>query len=203
MKKGLFITFEGIEGSGKSTHCKYAVQYLKKKGCDVVVMREPGGTKIGEKIRSVLLDKKNSAMSVECELLLYNAARAQIVHEVIQPALKQKKIVVCDRFFDSTIAYQCFGGKLDQTIAERMNTFAAMGLTPDKTFLLDSNVERGLARAGRGDRMELKSLAFHKRVRKGFLHIVERNPKRFCLLQEMAIEKGRPLIERVLDELCT
>lgn len=200
-KKGMFITFEGIEGSGKSTHCKHAVNYLQNKGLDVLVLREPGGTEIGEEIRTILLDKKNGAMSVECELLLYNAARAQIVSEVIVPALRQKKVVVCDRFYDSTIAYQCFGGKLDHAIAHTMNTFAAMGLIPDKTFLLDSNVARGLARAGRGDRMELKSLAFHKRVRKGFLQIAESARERFCVVKEMSIDAGRPIIERELDEL--
>ncbi len=173
-KKGMFITFEGIEGSGKSTHAKYAVQYLKKKGHDVVVLREPGGTVIGEQIRKILLDKKNAVMGVACELLLYNAARAQIVDEVIKPAMIRGAVIVCDRFYDSTIAYQCYGGKVNEEIATSMNVFAAMGIGPDKTFLLDSDVERGLARAGRGDRMELKSVAFHKRVRKGFFGYCEK-----------------------------
>ena len=201
-KKGLFITFEGIEGSGKSTHCKHAAAYLKKKGCEVLLLREPGATKIGEKIRGLLLDKTHINMTVECELLLYNAARVQIVHEVIKPALKKGIIVICDRFYDSTIAYQCYGGKLDKKFATKVNMFAALGVKPDMTFLLDSNVERGLKRAGRGDRMELKSLAFHKRVRKGFLELAKVYSKRFHVVKEMPILDGKKTIEKILNKYC-
>ncbi len=198
-KKGKFITFEGIEGSGKSTHCKNAACYLKKKGYTVKLIREPGGTLIGEKVRRLLLDKKHTAMSVEAELLLYNAARVQLIQEVILPVLKKGITVVCDRFYDSTVAYQCFGGGLDQKIVHTVNTFAACGIKPDMTFLLDSDVSRGLKRAGRGDRMELKSLAFHKRVRRGFLALAKKHPRRFVVVKEMPIEKGRMIIERKLD----
>lgn len=198
MKKGAFITFEGIEGSGKSTHCKNAAAFLKKRGHAVLCVREPGGTVIGEKIRTILLDKTHTHMTVECELLLYNAARVQIVSEVIQPALKKKMIVLCDRFYDSTVAYQCYGGKLDASITEVMNSFAARGLCPDRTFLLDSDVARGLQRAGRGDRMELKSLAFHRRVRKGFLSLARAHAARFSVVKEMPIADGRSIIEKTL-----
>ena len=117
-KKGLFITFEGIEGSGKSTHCRHAAAYLRKKGKRVLLVREPGGTVIGEHIRALLLDRKHQRMAVPCELLLYNAARVQFVEEVIMPALAKGIHVLCDRFVDSTIAYQCFGGKLDRRSAK-------------------------------------------------------------------------------------
>ncbi|MBU1862673.1 MAG: dTMP kinase [Candidatus Omnitrophica bacterium] len=200
-KKGIFITFEGIEGSGKSSHCKLAAQHLKRKGYDVLTVREPGGTKIGEKIRQILLDKKNSHMTVECELLLYNAARVQIVREVIMPALQKGTIVLCDRFIDSTIAYQCYGGGLDRTIATKINNFATGTVMPMVTFLLDSDVGRGLKRAGRGDRMELKSFAFHKRVRKGFLTIAKQYPRRFCVIKECTIDEGRKIITRKLNVL--
>lgn len=199
--KGCFLTFEGIEGSGKSTHAKHAAQYLKRKGHSVLLIREPGGTSISEKIRTILLDKKNTKMAVQTELLLYNAARAQLVSEVIKPALAKEKIVICDRFYDSTIAYQCFGGKLARASADRMNQFAAQGVRPFKTFLLDSDVERGLARAGRGDRMELKSLTFHKHVRKGFLKLAEQEKRRFFVIEEMPIPEGRRIIEKILDGL--
>jgi dTMP kinase len=198
MKKGTFITFEGIEGSGKSSHCKYAVAVLKKRGHAVLPVREPGGTLIGEKIRAILLDRKHTAMTVECELLLYNAARSQIVSELIRPALKKGMIVLCDRFYDSTIAYQCYGGKIDKKIAQAMNAFASGGLRPDHTFLLDSDVRRGLSRAGRADRMELKSIAFHRRVRKGFLELAQTHAERFTVVKEMPISAGRAIIEKTL-----
>jgi len=201
MKRGLFITFEGIEGSGKSTHCKQVAQFLKKRGHSVLRVREPGGTKIGEKIRTILLDKKHTRMTVEAELLLYNAARVQIVSEIIEPALKKGMIVLCDRFFDSTVAYQCYGGKLDKKITGAINRFASRGLNPDHTFLLDSDVKRGLERAGRGDRMELKSLAFHRRVRAGFLDLARANKKRFFLIKEMPIPARREIINDILLRL--
>lgn len=200
MTKGRFITFEGIEGSGKSTHCRHAADYLRSKGFEVCLLREPGGTSISEQIRDILLDKENIAMSVECELLLYNAARAQLVSEVIRPAFERGEIVLCDRFFDSTVAYQCYGGNLDRQITDRVNLFAAQGMIPDLSFLLDSDVERGLERAGRGDRMELKSIDFHTRVRNGFLEITKAAPERFCCIDEMSIEEGRKLVEARLDE---
>ena len=197
----MFITFEGIEGSGKSTHCKHAAEYIASKGYEVVLLREPGGTKISEQIRTVLLDKDNAEMCVECELLLYNAARVQLVYEVIAPAIKEGKVVVCDRFFDSTVAYQCFGGSLDKSITDTVNAFAAQTAMPMLTVLLDSDVERGLDRAGRGDRMELKSIEFHKRVRNGFLTIAKQNPDRFFCVDEMTIDEGKKIIERKLDEV--
>ncbi len=200
-KKGYFITFEGIEGSGKTTHCKLAAKYIKQKGFKVLLLREPGGTRIGEKIRHILLDRGNINMSVECELLLYNAARIELVKNVIIPALKRGTIVLCDRFVDSTVAYQCFGGRLDRGMAERVNDFASMDLIPKITFLLESDVRRGLRRAGRSDRMELKSIAFHKRVQKGFLTLARENRSRFCIVKECPIEKGRKVIERRLDGL--
>lgn len=197
----MFITFEGIEGSGKSTHCEWTAKYLTENGLDVVLLREPGGTKIGELIRNILLDKDNVEMTVDCELLLYNAARVQLVSEIIKPALDSGKVVVCDRFFDSTVAYQCYGGQLDFQKVQALNTIASMRISPDFTVLLDSDVQRGLLRAGRGDRMELKSIDFHSRVRSGFLEIAESNPERFFVIDEMTIEEGREVLKRKLNEI--
>jgi len=198
---GKLITFEGIEGSGKSTHCRSAAQYLRRKGYRIMLVREPGGTRIGEKIRRILLDRKNMQMAVESELLLYNAARIQLMKEKIIPALRQGMIVICDRFVDSTIAYQCFGGKLNRTIVERVNAFATFGIIPAVTFILDSNVRRGLKRARRSDRMELKSMVFHQRVRKGFLTLARKNKNRFCLIKEIPLNEGRMVIQRRLNAL--
>ncbi len=193
MKRGLFITFEGIEGSGKSTHAKFFCDYLNENGMDALLLREPGGTVTGEKIRDILLDKNNTGLIVEAELLLYNAARVQIVAERINPALKSGKVVICDRFADSTVAYQAYGGGLDVEIVKSINNFAALGVVPDFTVLLDSDVERGLERSGRGDRMELKPVSFHEKVRAGFLKLAENN-ERFFVVPEVSIDEGRNII---------
>ncbi len=189
-----FITFEGIEGSGKSTQAKNAADYLKSEGFEVVLMREPGGTKIGEAIRDILLDKENVAMTPETELLLYNAARVQIVTELIRPHLEKGTIVICDRFVDSTIAYQAYAGGVDLGFTKTICSFASLSCLPDLTFLMDSDVERGLERCGRGDRMELKSLDFHQAVRDGFLKIAEASKERFCVVNEMPIADGKEFV---------
>ncbi|MFH1202355.1 MAG: dTMP kinase [Candidatus Omnitrophota bacterium] len=182
--KGKFITFEGAEGSGKSTHIKLLSRYLKNKGYPVVLLREPGSTHIGEQIRKMLLDKKNIEMAVAVEMLLCMAARAQVLKEKIIPALKKGKIVICDRFLDSTIAYQGYGGGLSVSFIKEMGKIITMGITPDLTILLDLEAKEGLRRAGRTkDRMEEKSFFFHRKVRLGYSKLAGENPRRIKVVE--------------------
>ena len=189
MKKGIFITFEGGEGSGKSTQIKRAAAYFKKKGRRVLLLREPGGTRASEAIRKVILDKNLKGMSCETELLLYLAARAQIVREKILPALQKGTVIICDRFEDSTIAYQGYGRGISVEVIKSFARFVCgvgaiheSPLRPDLTFLLDIDPTAGMARGGRHDRIERESLAFHRRVRRGFLALARKEPKRFVVL---------------------
>lgn len=178
---GLFITFEGGEGVGKSTQVKRLKNALETSGHEVLVTREPGGTPIAERIRGVLLDPENDGMTPMAELMLYEAARAQHVGELIQPALDAGKTVLCDRFSDSTTAYQGAGRELALADVEVLHQQATGGLLPDVTILLDLDPAVGLSRAkgdGAGDRIEKESLAFHERVRTGFLALAERSPNR-------------------------
>lgn len=188
---GFFITFEGIEGCGKSTQVRLAAEGLARAGHEVVVTREPGGCQIADDIRAILLDARNSAMVPMAELLLYAAARAQHVAEVIEPALSAGKIVLCDRFTDSTMTYQGFGRNLDRELIVRLNTLAAGSIKPDLTLVFDCPVEMGLARAmtrinasstAREERFEQESLLFHQRIRNGFLSLAAAEPARFVVL---------------------
>jgi len=182
--KGKFITFEGSEGCGKSTQSKLACEYLKSKGYDVLFIREPGGTKISEKIRIVLLDKKNDKMSQMCEMLLYMAARAQIIDEVIKPALERGKVVICDRFLDSTVAYQGYGLGMSVHLINSLGHFVTQGIHPDLTLLLDVPVKKGLKhRAGSSDRIEQRSLAYHNRVRRGYFKLAKLDPDRIKVVK--------------------
>jgi dTMP kinase len=161
LRKGIFITFEGVEGCGKSTHAKLIFRYLKKAGYDCVLTREPGGTKIGEMIRNILLNPKNASLNDTTELFLFEANRAQVVDEVIRPALKENRIVVCDRFFDATMAYQGYANRFDKKMIKRMSEFATGGLKPHLTVVLDINTKEGLRRSTHltgKDRMEEKCL---------------------------------------------
>ena len=180
--RGKLITFEGAEGSGKSTQIKRAASYIRKGGYSVVLLREPGGTRISEGIRKILLNKKHREMSLKTELLLYLAARAQIVQEKILPALKAGKVVICDRYEDSTRAYQGYGRKLSLKTIEQVSKFVRGSLKPSLTFVLDVNVKKGLKRGGRRDRIEKESLLFHNRVRKGFLTLARKDRKRIVVL---------------------
>lgn len=181
IEKGLFVTFEGIDGCGKSTQVTALKDSLEKKGTEVIVIREPGATLIGEKIRSILLDKANSGMSSETELLLYEAARAQIVNEVIRPALKSGKVVICDRFYDSSVAYQGYARGLPLESIDSLNRFAAGGLEPDLTFLLDlppqAARERMNIREGSEDRLEIEGLVFMEKVRAGYLELAGKHAR--------------------------
>lgn len=171
--KGVFITFEGIDGCGKSTQTSMCRTWLEELGRTVLLVREPGGTKIGERIRELLLDKKNSSMAPLTELFLFEAARAQIVEEVIKPALSEGKIVICDRFFDSSYAYQGCARGLGPEMVSRLNMDATGGLAPDITFFLDISVEGAIKRRNvRGeekDRIESAGDAFQEKVRQGFI----------------------------------
>lgn len=181
--KGKFITFEGSEGCGKSTQSKMLCRYLKRKGLRVLFLREPGGTAASEKIRNMLLDPKSRIAPV-AETLLYMAARAQVVEELIRPALDEGKIVVCDRFLDSTIAYQGFGLGLDIKMIRQVGNFATGKIAPDLTILLDLAVHKGLKhRAGNSDRIERRSLKYHLRVRKGYLYLAKHDPTRIKVVK--------------------
>lgn len=186
----LFITFEGIEGSGKSTQSRLLCAHLQALGHQVVVTREPGGCKIADAIRSIVLDPENRAMVPRAELLLYNAARAQHVEEVIKPALDAGRLVLCDRFFDATAVYQGTGRGLAPEGLTMINQFATGGLTPDLTLLLDFPAEIGLERARqRNDmegltsegRFEAEALDFHQRIRQGYLELA-RSQSRFRIV---------------------
>lgn len=188
--KGRFITFEGSEGCGKSTQSKLLCRYLKGKGFDVVFLREPGGTAVSEKIRSILLDFRNESMVGNCEMLLYMAARAQVVSEVIKPALKKGSIVISDRFLDSTIAYQGYGLGMDIKLIKYLGKFATENIQADLTIFLDLPVKKGLvARSGKEDRIERRALAYHQKVRKGYLDLARQEPARIKVVK-VELEKA-------------
>jgi len=181
MGRGLFITVEGTDGSGKTTQIVLMKNYLEQKGYDVVLTREPGGTHISEKIREIILDPSNSRMSAITEMILYAAARAQLVYEVIKPALKSGKIVICDRFIDSSYAYQGFGRGIDLEIVGNVNKAALDGEIPDITFFFDISPEIALSRrkASTGtDRIEREEMEFHMRVYNGYKQLALLNPER-------------------------
>lgn len=191
----MFITFEGIEGCGKSTQINLLAAQLQQQGRQVLLTREPGGCPIADQIRGLLLDADNHAMVPMTELMLYAAARSQHLAEVIQPSLAAGTLVLCDRFSDATRAYQAFGRGIDRQIMESLNDLACNGLTPDLTLLLDCPVEVGLARARqriagsngpKEERFELESLHFHQRVRNGYLQLAAEEPDRFAVINAAA-----------------
>lgn len=186
----LFITFEGPEGSGKSTQIQLLYQALTGKGLTVVCTREPGGTPIGEQIRAVLHDLRNVEMSPEAEVLLYSAARAQHVAQLIRPALERGAVVISDRYAESTLAYQGYGRGLDLELLKRITDFATGGLYPDLVVYLDLDVQLGLERKrraqqqgqGEWNRMDQQELAFYRRVREGYLRMAERDRGRWLVV---------------------
>ena len=186
---GFFISFEGVEGSGKSTQVVLLAEALRKHGYEVLTTREPGGTEIGQTLRRILLTPTQTPLAMRTELLLMLADRAQHVQEVIVPGLREGKIVISDRFVDSTTAYQGHGRGIDSDLLLRLNTFACGGLLPALTLLLDVPVSEGLRRANqrRGsenhvDHFEAESVAFHERVREGFLSVARTDPQRVCVI---------------------
>lgn len=192
LKRGYFVTFEGIEGSGKTTQINLAGEDLEKKGLAHVLTKEPGGTPLADEIRRILLNRGSFEISSKAEVLLFAAARAAHVEEVILPALKERKIVLCDRFSDATLAYQSFGRGLDRETVQRISDFSSNSIKPDLTLLFDLPVEVGLKRAmfriaqiGQSpaeDRFEQEDFKFHERIRKGYLWLAEKEPDRFAVL---------------------
>ena len=179
--RGILISVEGPDGAGKTTQITLLKKYLEKKGYDSIVTREPGGTNISEKIRSLILDRENMEMGRETEMLLYAAARAQLVHEVIKPALEQGKAVLCDRYVDSSAVYQGIARGLGIETVYEVNQYAIQGILPDLTIHLDLNAEDGIRRKkdqAELDRMELETMEFHKKVADGYRQLAKRAPER-------------------------
>lgn len=189
--EGLFITLEGPDGAGKTTQAQLLKERLQGYGKEVLLVREPGGTPIGEKVRALLLDPSYQEMTVACEVLLYSAARAQLVTEQIRPALGRGAVVLSDRYWDSTLVYQGLAGGEDLELIKRINLWATGSLIPGRTFILDLEAGLGLQRVreakrsacpAAGDRVEQKKLDFHQQVREGFLKLAAREPERFCII---------------------
>lgn len=186
----MFITFEGPEGSGKSTQIQRLGAWLREAGRPCVVTKEPGGTPIGERVRAIVLDSASAGMDAWAEVLLYSASRRQHVVERIRPALQQGELVLCDRFIDATIAYQGYGRLIDLDRLQMLNAWATEGVVPDVTLLYDIDEETGLARAHRRNaamdvdegRFEAEDLRFHRRVREGYLAMAVAEPKRFAVV---------------------
>jgi len=205
---GLFITFEGTEGSGKTTQCRRLARTLRAQGYQVVETREPGGTPLAEAIRRLLLahsktPSTNEPITPECETALILAARSQHVAQVIRPALAQGMIVLCDRFFDSTLAYQGYGRHRDMTFLNLSHQFATGGLTPHLTFLLDLPTREGLARrqqAKHQNRLDRESLDFHQRVRRGFIALATQHPQR---IQKLDARQSPDILNRLIASKMT
>jgi len=205
LKKGIFITFEGPEGCGKSTHSKLAAEFLRKEGYEVVHTREPGGTRVGRKIRDLLLNFKNIEISPLTELLLFEASRAELVREVIKPALLKKKIVISDRFNDATFVYQGYAGRVPLGEIRKIESVSMGRLKPDLTVLLDIKAKDGLKkiRSFLRDRMESKELAFHESVRRGYLKLARTEKKRIKVIKtrdtvQKTFEAVRPEVMNVV-----
>ncbi len=182
----MFITLEGPEGSGKTTQIPILADYLRQQGYDVLTTREPGGTAVSDQIRAVLMNMQNQNLKPRTEILLFLAARAQLVEELIRPALQHDKIILCDRYGDSTLAYQGYGHNTDLATLRQLLAFATGGLKPDLTFLLDVDVEAGLQRkisdGKEWNRLDAFEVAFHQRVRQGYLALAAAEPTRWVIL---------------------
>lgn len=188
---GLFITFEGGEGCGKSTHSRLLLKKLEQRNIPVVLTHEPGGTALGDELRKALKRKRGSSISPRAELFLVAASRAQLVAEVIRPALQEGKVVLCDRFTHSTMVYQGYGRGLDFTAIQMVNNMATRNLNPDLIILLDISPEQGLARKqSLKDRFELEDLSFHRRVREGYVKMAAAEPDRWLVI-DASLPKGK------------
>jgi dTMP kinase len=207
-----FITFEGVEGSGKTTQIQRLKKYLTQKGIRCKVTREPGGCSVSEKIRKILLNPDHCEMVPATELLLYEAARAQHVEEVIKPFLEKEGVILCDRFSDATLAYQGYGRRMDLKWIQRLNHLSSQGIRPDVTFLLDCPSDVGLKRAiernrtlkqEREERFEREEIEFHRRIRKGYLAIARKEPGRVKVIdtrqgEERVFEKIRKIVDNLI-----
>ncbi len=196
----MFITFEGPEGSGKTTQSRLLAKWLAGRGLNVLLVREPGGTPIGDQVRDILHDMKNEAMDPHTELLLYSASRAQLVAQTIRPHLAAGGVVICDRYADSTMAYQGYGRGLELDALRQITDFATGGLRPDLTLYLDLDPQDGLARRNRGgeewNRMDALALDFHRRVQEGYEQLIAAEPKRW-----IRIDAAQP-VETVQRAIC-
>ncbi len=204
MERGLFITLEGTDGAGKSTQMKYLKEFFERKGYRVLLTREPGGTKISEKIRELILDNAHEEMKGKTEALLYAASRAQHVEEVIAPALKEGRVVLCDRFVDSSIVYQGNARELGEENIEKINHFATGGLRPDLTLWFDLSPEEGLKRvsaSGKADRLEKEKISFHRKVYEGYQALKKKYPHRIKAVDGTgSIEEMRREIQGIVIE---
>lgn len=202
LKKGLFVTFEGPEGCGKSTQSKLLYDYLKKRAYNCIYTREPGGTELGERIRGILLHSKDINISNLAELFLFEANRSQIVGDIIRPGLAKGRIVICDRFSDATFSYQGYGGGVPLKDIKALDDIATGRLKPDLTILLDIDTATGLKRAtSKGvDRMETKDAAYHRRVRAGYLKLAKANPDRIKVIKVRdGIKRTQGLVMREVE----
>jgi len=205
----MFITFEGIEGAGKTTQVKRLHAFLIKKGYESIITREPGGTKIGGQIRTILLDPKNSNIKPLTELLLYSADRAQHINEIIKPALSKNKIILCDRYFDATMVYQGVTRGVNTKLIKKLHEIIFDNLKPDITFLLDLAPELGLQRAWKDinngsrknneTRFENENLAFHEKIRAGYLDLAYNEPERFHIID--ASKDQERIYQDIIDSL--
>jgi len=200
---GLFITFEGPEGCGKTTQVPLLAEFLRQQGYTVLTTREPGGTPIGDQIRAILSDMDNTAMHPRTEILLFLASRAQLVEQVIRPHLEGGGVVLCDRYADSTLAYQGYGHGVDLGLLQNLLQFATGGVFPQLTFLLDLDVEAGLQRRARGgewNRLDAYALEFHRRVRTGYHALAQREPQRWVVVDAaQPVEQVRQDIQRAVQ----
>jgi dTMP kinase len=207
-----FITFEGGDGTGKTTQLKALESYLTARGKFCLSTREPGGTSLGKLIRQVLLEVGEQKITSPTELFLYLADRAQHIQEIVRPAIEQGKIVLCDRYTDSTLAYQGYGRGIDLALLRQLNDIASQGIRPDLTFLFDCSVEVGLSRTAqrqfqaatgknREDRFEKEKIEFHERVRAGFLELAHVEPERFCMIEaSRSVQEITEEIKRIVNQ---
>ena len=206
MARGIFITVEGMEGSGKTTHCEKISAYLEKKGLEVIRVHEPGGTRIGEQVRNILLSAGNEEMIDRTELFLFLASRSQLVEEVIRPSMAAGKVIVCDRYIDSTVAYQGYGRGVDEKFIRLLNKFVVGNVKPDLTIILDVDAPIGLRRARKRlgekepDRIEKATLSFHQRVRQGYLSLLRTEHERIRIVDAgRDVKKTERSIKRHID----
>lgn len=200
--KAFFVTFEGLEGSGKSSVISSLNKYLKAKGFKVAVFREPGSTAVGEKIRKILLDKKNKRLSPHTELLLYLAARTQLIEQELVRALNKYDFIICDRFFDSTLVYQGYALGLGAVVKEAVKMFS-LGIKPDLTIILDTDIKKCLDRLKSKDRIESRPFQFHYRLKKGFKALSREFPERIRLLSaDKKLEYVCQDVKKIVDGLC-
>lgn len=197
-KRAFLLSMEGIEGTGKSTHCRILSRFLKRQGYKVCIFREPGSSSLGEKIREILLHSKNE-LTAFCETLLFVAAREQLVTQKLKKNLYTKDVIILDRYIDATLAYQGYGAGVDVRLIKQLNKAAVGKLVPDLTILLDVCPKTGISRSGRGDRFEKRNLAFHGKVRNGYLRLAKKDKKRIKVIAtDTSIENVEEKIQQII-----